>query len=66
MSVSSVLQQLRSPRVAMGANLALVMTGSVLALFGVVDLLTGIVIVVLGFAGIVISLLGQQDSQEHE
>ncbi|SIR57833.1 hypothetical protein [Natronorubrum thiooxidans] len=66
MSVSSVLQRLRSPRVAMLPNLALVMTGSVLALFGAVDLLTGVVIVGLGFAGIVVSLLGQQDSQEHE
>ncbi|MXV63104.1 hypothetical protein GS429_13705 [Natronorubrum sp. JWXQ-INN-674] len=60
MSGSSFLEFLRSPRAAVLANLALVMTGSVLALLGVVDFLTGGIIVGLGFAGIVVTLLGQR------
>lgn len=66
MNDSSVLEWVRSPQVALLANVALVMTGSVLALFALVDIVTGIILVSIGFVGIVASLLGQRETQTDE
>ncbi|QFU81435.1 hypothetical protein [Natronorubrum aibiense] len=63
---SLVLERVRSPRIAMFANLALVMTGSVLALLGVLDVITAVVIVGIGFAGVVISRMGHGDDHDGE
>lgn len=60
MRTSSLVDRIRSPRAAMLANLALVMTGAVLALLSVVDVVTGAVIVGLGFAGVAVTLVGQR------
>ena len=60
MTASSLADRLRSPRAALVANVALVMTGSVLALLDVIDFATGALIVGLGFAGILVSLLGRR------
>ncbi|MDQ2051231.1 hypothetical protein RBH26_12155 [Natronolimnohabitans sp. A-GB9] len=64
MNVSSVVDWLRSPRAALLANVALVMTGSVLALLAIVDVITGLLIVTIGFGGIVVSLLGQRTDRD--
>ncbi|APX96906.1 hypothetical protein [Natronorubrum daqingense] len=63
MNDSSVLEWVRSPQVALLANVALVMTGSVLALLALVDIVTGIILVSIGFVGIAASLLGQRETQ---
>ncbi|ELY52565.1 hypothetical protein [Natronolimnohabitans innermongolicus] len=66
MNESSVLDRVRSPRVALLANVALVMTGSVLALLAIVDIVTGALIVVIGFVGVLVSLLGRRSEAESE
>ncbi|SEH16179.1 hypothetical protein SAMN04487967_2479 [Natronorubrum sediminis] len=66
MNDSSALEWVRSPQVALLANVALVMTGSVLALFALVDIVTGIILVSIGFVGIAASLLGQRETQTNE
>ncbi|WP_440763883.1 hypothetical protein [Natronorubrum sp. DTA7] len=58
MSAPSLADRIRSPRTATIANLALVMTGSVLALLSVVDIVTGVLLVTIGFAGVLVSLVG--------
>ena len=58
---SPLLERLRSPRVALLANVALVMAGSTLALLSLVDLVTGVVIVAIGLVGVYVSLLGYRD-----
>lgn len=60
MSTPSVTEWITSPRAALLANVALVMTGSILALLAIVDMITGMLIVVIGFVGILVSLLGRQ------
>ncbi|OIB55970.1 hypothetical protein [Natrialba sp. SSL1] len=64
LSPSALLDLIQSPRVALLANVALVLTGSVLALLSLIDLLTGVLIVVIGFVGIYASLLGQRTEDE--
>ncbi|ELY96923.1 major facilitator family transporter [Natrialba chahannaoensis JCM 10990] len=66
LSPSALLDLIQSPRVALLANVALVLTGSVLALLSLIDLLTGILIVVIGFVGIYASLLGQRTEDDEE
>ena len=56
---SDVLSQLFTPRTALYANLALVFTGSFLAMFGMIDVLSGAIIVAIGLAGTAISLVGR-------
>ncbi|AXR77211.1 MFS transporter [Natrarchaeobaculum sulfurireducens] len=57
----SLRERLQSPRVALLANVALVMAGSTLALASFIDLITGVVIVVIGLVGMFVSLLGYRD-----
>ncbi|ELY93990.1 major facilitator family transporter [Natrialba hulunbeirensis JCM 10989] len=66
LSPSALLDLIQSPRVALLANVALVLTGSVLALLSLIDLLTGVLIVVIGFVGIYASLLGQRTEDDEE
>ncbi|WP_255168462.1 hypothetical protein [Natrononativus amylolyticus] len=55
MSSTSVLDRLFTPRTALYVNLGLVVTGSLLALLGVVDTVSGVIMVLLGFAGIAVA-----------
>ena len=55
MSLSSVTDRVFTPRVALIANIALVFAGSVLALLGMIDMVSGILIVVIGFVGIAVT-----------
>ena len=64
MSAPSLADRIRSPRTAMIANLALVMTGSVLALLAVIDVITGMLLVTIGFAGVLVSLVGYRSGDE--
>ncbi|MFP8952173.1 hypothetical protein ACLI4Z_04240 [Natrialbaceae archaeon A-arb3/5] len=57
---SSLGERVRLPRVALVANLALVMTGSVLGLLSIVDFTTGVIIVVAGLVGAGASMIGLQ------
>ncbi|ADD04557.1 uncharacterized protein Nmag_0973 [Natrialba magadii ATCC 43099] len=66
LSPSALLDRIQSPRAALLANVALVLTGSVLALLSMVDLLTGLLIVTIGFIGIYASLLGQRSEDDEE
>ncbi|AGB37666.1 hypothetical protein [Natronococcus occultus] len=55
---------LDTARLAVFANVALVLTGSVLALVNVLDLWTGIVVVCVGLIGIYVSLLGRGEESD--
>lgn len=59
--ISSLTEYVLSPQAALVANLGLVFTGSILAMFGTVDLFTGVFIVLVGFAGIAVSIYGKRD-----
>lgn len=59
MNTSSLTTGLDTARLAVFANVALVLAGSVLALVNVLDLWTGIVVVCAGLLGIYVSLLGR-------
>ena len=64
---SDVTDRLFTPRTALYANLALVFTGSFLAMFGMIDLFTGVIIVAIGLAGTAISLVGRSSEADgHE
>ena len=58
MDTSEYRKQLFTPRMALYANLGLVFAGSVLGLLGLVDIITGAILVVIGFVGIAVVLLG--------
>ena len=62
MNTSSLTTGLDTARLAVFANVALVLTGSVLALVNVLDLWTGIVVVCAGLVGVYVSLLGREDA----
>ncbi|NGM67859.1 MFS transporter [Natronolimnobius sp. AArcel1] len=62
-SLSSIIDGLRSPRTALLLNVALVMAGSVLALVGYFDLVTGLIVVTAGLLGMGISLIGRQSDE---
>ncbi|WP_394739437.1 hypothetical protein [Natronococcus roseus] len=61
MNTSSLASGLDTARLAVFANVALVLTGSVLALLNVLDLWTGIVVVCVGLIGIYVSILGRRE-----
>ncbi|AFZ73664.1 hypothetical protein [Natronobacterium gregoryi] len=65
-SIGAALEEFRSPRVALLANVALVMTGSVLALVGYLDLVTGVVVVTVGLLGIAVSLVGHGSTERDD
>ena len=58
MNTSELRKQLFTPRMALYANLGLVFAGSVLGLLGLIDLVTGAMLVVIGFVGVAVVLLG--------
>lgn len=58
--VATVRDRLVSPRTALLANCGLVVTGSVLGLAGLVDLVTGAIVVAVGLVGIAVSLYGMR------
>ncbi|OVE85491.1 hypothetical protein [Natronolimnobius baerhuensis] len=62
-SLSSIIDGLRSPRTALLLNVALVMSGSVLALVGYFDVVTGLIVVTAGLLGMGISLIGRQSDE---
>ncbi|MFU8869927.1 hypothetical protein [Natronococcus sp.] len=61
---TSLTTGLDTARLAVFANVALVLTGSVLALVNVLDLWTGIVVVCAGLIGIYVSLLGRGEESD--
>ncbi|ELY56807.1 hypothetical protein QA600_16515 [Natronococcus sp. A-GB1] len=64
MNTSSLTTGLDTARLAVFANVALVLTGSVLALVNVLDLWTGIVVVCAGLIGVYVSLLGRSEESD--
>ncbi|MDJ1433916.1 hypothetical protein [Halostagnicola sp. A-GB9-2] len=60
-SASSMVGRILTPRVALFANVGLVVTGSVLGLLGLIDPVSGILIVVIGFLGVLASLSGYRE-----
>jgi hypothetical protein len=64
MNTSSLASGLDAARLAVFANVALVLTGSVLALLNVLDLWTGIVVVCVGMLGIYVSILGRDEASD--
>ena len=64
MDTSSLASGLDTARLAVFANVALVLTGSVLALLNVLDLWTGIVVVCVGLIGIYVSILGRGEESD--
>lgn len=60
MNTSSLLtSRINTSRAALLLNVALVLTGSVLALLGMLDLWSGVFVVCIGLIGIYVSLLGR-------
>lgn len=57
---SSPVGRVLSPRVALMANIALVMAGSTAGLLGIVDTVSGVLVVLLGCVGIAITLAGKR------
>jgi hypothetical protein len=64
MNRPSLADGLDAARLAVFANVALVLTGSVLALLNVLDLWTGIVVVCVGLIGIYVSILGRGEESD--
>lgn len=60
MNTSPLLtSRINTSRAALLLNVALVLTGSVLALLGMLDLWSGVFVVCIGLIGIYVSLLGR-------
>ncbi|GAB7019879.1 hypothetical protein [Halostagnicola bangensis] len=60
-SDSSIVGKILTPRVAVFANVGLVVTGSVLGLLRLIDSVSGILIVVIGFLGVLASIFGYRE-----
>ena len=59
---TSLVDRLLTPKLALLANGALVIAGSVAGLFGILDTISGAVVVAIGFLGIGLVLYGQRRS----
>ena len=62
MDVRTAGKRLYTPRVALLANLGLVFTGSILALLGTIDYVSAAIMVLLGFTGVAITMIGRTSS----
>ncbi|GAB3028508.1 hypothetical protein GCM10025298_16300 [Natronobiforma cellulositropha] len=61
-SLESPVMDLSTPRTALYANLGLVITASVLALLELISVTAAALMVVLGFAGVAVSILGMRSA----
>ncbi|TYL36021.1 hypothetical protein CV102_24540 [Natronococcus pandeyae] len=64
MNTSSLTSRVDTSRIALLLNVALVFTGSVLALLGMLDLWSGVFVVCLGLVGIYVSLIGRAEDTD--
>lgn len=64
MNTSSLTSRVDTSRIALLLNVALVFTGSVLALLGMLDLWSGVFVVCLGLIGIYVSLIGRAEDTD--